>query len=90
MHKVKKPMIVKHEDLLAKVYRGKYGEYRYKSPRFGYKRAWKYDRIAFIYIADKPERGYIDNKLFKYANRQEIINYMAEFKKSRKYLKAIS
>jgi len=89
--KTSKQAVITLEDLTVKLIKGKYGEYMYKSPRYGYKRAHKYNQIIYIYLTvNYPYNGWIDTHCFKFAKRQTILDYLKEFKTTRKYLKAIS
>jgi len=86
-----KHRLIRFEDLIAKIRSGKFGECMYKSPYYGYKRGYKYNQLVYIYLADNyPDKGWLDTHLFESSTRREIINYLAEFKKSRRYLKAVS
>ncbi len=77
-----------YEDLTVKIIRGKFGEYTYKSPLYGYKRAYKYNLIIYIYITGRD--GWLDTHLFKNATRKEIIEFLRGYKAtSRRYLKEI-
>ncbi len=85
-----KHRLIHFNDLTVKLRSGKFGEYTYKSPRYGYKRAYKYNQLIYIYLTNNyPDKGQLDTHLFKSANRKEILDYLTEFRKSRKYLKAV-
>ena len=90
--KAKKPRLIEFEDLTAKVCTGKFGEYMYRSPYWGYKRAYRYNKVAFIYLTAQLQTGpWLDILHFKNANRREILEAIKNWKAtSRKYYKAIS
>ena len=83
-----KPVVVQYKDLAARVVRGKWEWYTYLTPRWGYKRACKYDRVAYVYFVGKFDSGYVDVRYFKHVTKKHILAYLAEFKNSRRYLKA--
>jgi hypothetical protein len=78
MDKQTKPTTITDGELTAKVRKGKFGEYSYKSPKCGYKRAHKFDRIADIYHGEHK----LKSKGFKGANKKEIKEYMGDWAKS--------
>ena len=85
--KTKPPSIIKYKDLTIRLFKGKFGEYTYKSPMYGYKRAYKYNQALYIYLTGQP--NWIDRILLKNANRKEILSRLDEFRdNSRKYKKA--
>lgn len=77
---------IQYEDLTAKIVKGKFADYMYRSPRYGYKIAHRYNQMVYIYITTRD--GWIDTHCFKNANRLEIIDYLKKFKEtSRRYKK---
>jgi len=81
------------EGITARIFTGKYCEYRYKSPRYGYKRAYKYNKIVYLYLTGNYENGlgYFDTLYFKNCNNKYIANYIENYKEtSRLYEKAIT
>ena len=88
--KVKCTTII-YDNLLVRVFKGKYGEYKYRSPRYGYKWAYKYNQMAYIYLDGKFDDGYFDVALFKHKSKARIVEWLKEYKEtSRKYKKAVS
>jgi hypothetical protein len=67
-------------NLTVQVTSGKFGEYRYKSPRYGYKRAYRYDKIITIDVNDEqiirfPVKNWRKSDLTQYLNAiSEFIN----------------
>jgi len=74
-----KPAVIEYKDLIIKLWRHqKLGEYRYKSPRWGYKRAFKYNQYIRIYRKDNPDLC-VHQHPFKDATQQEILRYVDEW-----------
>jgi len=79
-------------DIVARIFTGKYGEYRYLSPRCGYLYASLYNKIVYLYLTGNYERGlgYFDTLYFKNKSNVFIANYIENYKEtSRLYKKAI-
>ena len=80
-----------YEDLMLRIFTGKFCDYMYRSPRYGYKHAHKYDKVVYIYLNGHFDDGYFETLYFKQMPNERIIARMAEFKKtSRQYKKAIN
>jgi len=82
---------MKYEDLTARIFKGRFGEYSYRSPLYGYKRAYHYSHQVYIYLTMQLQSGpYLDILYFKNANRLEILEAIKNWKAtSRKYKKAV-
>lgn len=82
-------VLIEYEDLTGKLYKGNVGEYTYLSPRWGYKRAYRYNQTLYIYLTSQlSEGGWLEIKYFKNANRLEILDSLKKFKEtSRRYKK---
>jgi len=90
MEQSPKPKTLVHQDLFARVYHKKYGEYRYRSPRYGYKKAFKYDRMVIIYLmkgdyADIQNAILLETKGFKYTTLNDIKEYLVSYIQSPRY-----
>ena len=72
------------EDLTLRISKGKFGEYLYRSPRWGYKRAYHYNQIIYIYFGDFDD-GFQVSHCFKRATRARMIEWLKEFKLTREY-----
>lgn len=85
-----KPKVINNLDIMVRVYRGKFGEYRYRSPKYGYKRAHKYDKMVYIYIGSF-EDGYLEILYFKHRTIKWIEDYIANTYRteSRAYIRAM-
>ena len=84
----KKPTTIKYQDLTAKLIKGKFGDYMYRSPYYGYKLAHKYNQIIYIYLDD--HNGWIDTHCFKNATRLEILDYLEKFKETSRVYNKVS
>lgn len=76
---------------MLRIFTGKFCEYKYKSPMYGYKHAHKYDKVVYVYLDGHFDDGYFETLYYKYMTNKAIITKMAEFKEtSRQYKKAIN
>lgn len=82
--KKSKPTVMKYEDLTIRLSSGNFGEYTYLSPRWGYKRTYRYNQIIYIYFGDFDD-GFSVTHHFKSATRAQIIDWLKEFRQSREY-----
>lgn len=75
--------VLKFEDITGRVFKQNMSPYRYKSPVYHVGTAYRWNQLVYVYI-DGVE-GMVDRKLFKNATNKAIIQYLSEFKSSRKY-----
>ena len=70
---------------------GKFCDYMYMSPRYGYKHAHKYDKVVYVYLNGHFDDGYFETLYFKHLTNKAIIARLAGFKEiSGHYKKAIN
>lgn len=72
---MKKTKIIEKDTIKAEIYRGKFGQYRYKSPYYGYKIAYKYDTQIVILENDDNQR-IIARMPVKYWRMNDIKEYI--------------
>jgi hypothetical protein len=66
--------IISYRDLRAEVIRGKFGEYHYKSPRYGYKKAYKFN----IMITTTKNDEIVSRYMAKYLSLNEMKQYIKD------------
>ncbi len=65
---------IQYKTLIVNIVKGKFGEYPYKSPRWGYKRAYHYDKIIVVIENDRI----IARIHTKYWKRQDVLDYIEQ------------
>ena len=63
---------LQYKTLTVNIVKGKFGEYRYKSPRYGYKHAYHHDTVIVIIENDRI----IARKYSKHWTRPDIQSYI--------------
>lgn len=71
---ITKQQNLKYKTLTVNIVKGKFGEYRYKSPRYGYKQAYHHDTLIVIIENDRI----IARKYTKYWKRAGIQSYVGD------------
>ena len=79
---------VQQGDLLARIVSGKYQPYTYLAPMRFKRTGYKFNQLVYVGFAKYPELGFFHRKLFKDATRQQIADYLKEFRKTREYERA--
>lgn len=90
MKTTKKPATIVFEDLMLRIFTGKYCDYMYKSPRYGYKHAHKYDKVVYIYLDGHFDDGHFETLYFKHMPNKRIIAKMPEFKQTSRHYKKVT
>jgi hypothetical protein len=68
--------IIKYGNLIAKVHHRKFGEYRYRSPRYGTKLAYHYTMDIYVYEKGREDEGWVARWPTKGQRRSDILQYL--------------